>query len=111
MPSQDQAPEAFLKERRQALCVSPRSSDLSHILVCRELVEGVESDQLRDRLGFSVDEFSPFCSWGPAADYPSNVEFSLTWLLARNALPLNDVCFKADLADMPDCHRCAHEME
>ena len=35
----------------------------------------------------------------------------VTWRLARNALPLRDLNFKAGLADMPDCPRCSSGLE
>ncbi len=41
----------------------------------------------------------------------NNSEFSLTWRLARNALPLLGLNYKAGLADMPDCPRCGSGLE
>lgn len=47
--------------------------------------------------------------WVPEANYLSNLEFSLSWQLARNTLPVNNVKFKTDVVDRPDCHRCVRE--
>ena len=38
-------------------------------------------------------------------------EFSLTWRLARNALPLLGLNFRTDLADLPDCADCCSGLE
>ena len=38
-------------------------------------------------------------------------KFSLTWRLTRNALPLTESAFKADLADMLDCARSSSDLE
>ncbi|CAE1313253.1 unnamed protein product [Acanthosepion pharaonis] len=46
-----------------------------------------------------------------ASDYLSNPEFSLSWRLARNRLPLNDKAFIWGLADLPDCERCGLGLE
>ena len=44
-------------------------------------------------------------------NFLNNSEFSLTWQLARNALPLLGLNFRAGLADMPDCARCCSGLE
>ena len=41
----------------------------------------------------------------------NNSEFSLTWRLVRNALPLAGLNYKAGLADIPDCARCGSGLE
>ena len=41
----------------------------------------------------------------------NNSEFSLTWWLVRNALPLVALNYKAGLADMPDCALCGSGLE
>ena len=41
----------------------------------------------------------------------NNSEFSHTWWLVRNALPLLGTNFRAGLADMPDCARCGSGLE
>ena len=45
-------------------------------------------------------------SWAPASDYLDNHEFSLTWSLVRNSLPLRDKLLKWNLVDDSDCLRC-----
>ena len=46
-----------------------------------------------------------------ALSFLNNSEFSLTWPLAWNALPLNDWAFRVGLADMPDCSRSGSGLE
>ena len=103
----------FLNECRRALGKLPRSSDLSRPRkeLYRGLVEGVAKDPLRKRLDLTEGESLSLWSWAPGADYLDNSEFSLTWRLMRNGLPLNDVLFKMGLADMPDCNRCNSGLE
>ena len=103
----------FLVECRSALKAFPRSSDLSRKrgLLYHELVEGVAKDPLSDRLDLSVSELRSFWSWAPAADYLSNSEFSLSWRLIRDVLPLNDKLSKWGLANSPNCHRCDLDSE
>ena len=45
--------------------------------------------------------------------YPARVEglVNSTWWLAQNALALNDLAYRAFLADMPDCPRCDSGLE
>ena len=103
----------FFKECREALRRLPESSDLSQTrkILYRDLVEGTASDPLERRLGLTEEELLSLWSWAPGAGFLNNSEFSLTWRLIRNALPLNDFSFKAGLADCPDCPRCDGVME
>ncbi len=41
----------------------------------------------------------------------NNSEFSLTWRLARNALPLAGLNYRVGQADMPDCARFGSGLE
>ena len=50
-------------------------------------------------------------NWAPGSSFLNNSEFSLTWRLVRNALPLVGLNYKAGLADMPDCARCGSGLE
>ena len=50
-------------------------------------------------------------NWAPGLSFLNNSEFSLTWRLLRNALPLIGLNFRAGLADMPDCARCGSGLE
>ena len=56
--------------------------------------------------GWSLEEIRSQQNWAPGSGFLNNSEFSLTWRLARNALPPAGWAFKAGLADMPDCLRC-----
>ena len=98
----------FLSECRWALRKLPEFSDCSwpRRALYREIVEGAESDPLVERLGLSLVEVRSQWRWAPGSGFLSNSEFSLTWRLARNALPLANVLYKADSAAMPFCTRC-----
>ena len=103
----------FLVECRRALNALPRSSDLlrPRKVLYRDLVEGAASDPLQKRLGLSDGELRSLWSWAPGADYLNNSEFSLTWRLVRNGLPLMDSAYKVGYADMFDCPRCNSGIE
>ena len=62
-------------------------------------------------LGWSLEEIHSQWNWAPGSGYLNNSEFSLTWRLVRNALPLADWAFKAGLVGMPDCFRCGSGQE
>ena len=91
-----------------ALRKLPESSNLSQPRkeLYRELVVGSTSDTLVVRLDWSLGEIRSQLNWGLGSSFLNNSEFSLTWRLARNALPLNIWAFRACLADMSDCPRC-----
>ena len=103
----------FFKECRQALRRLPESSDSSQPrkILYRDLVEGTASDPLGKRLGLPEGELLSLWNWAPGAGFLNNSEFSLTWRLIRDALPLNDFAFKAGVADCPDCPRCDSVLE
>ena len=58
-----------------------------------------------------LDEIRSLWNWAPGSNVLNNSEFSLTLQLARNALPLFGLNFRAGLADMPDCACCASGLE
>ena len=70
----------------------------------QELVVGSASDPLSEQYGWAAEEVRPHWNWVP-------VSFSLTWRLARNALPLLGFNFRAGLADMLNCARCGSGLE
>ena len=104
---------AFVRECRVVLRNFPASSDLSRPRkeLYRELVVGYPSDPLSERHGLTAEETRSHWNWAPGLSYLNHSEFSLTRWLARNALPLLGLNFKADLADMPDCARCGSGLE
>ena len=77
----------------------------------RELVVGSASDPLSERRGWTAEEIRSHWNWAPGSSFLNNSEFSLTWRLVRNALPLLGLNYKAGLADMPDCPRCGSGLE
>ena len=103
----------FVRECRKALRNLLGSSDLSRPRkeLYRELVVGSASDPLSERWGWTVEEIRSHWNWAPGSSFLNNPEFSLTWRLARNALPLLGLNYKAGLADMPDCPRCSSGLE
>ena len=72
---------------------------------------GSASDPLSEWRGWTSEEIRSHCYWTPGSSFLNNSEFSLTWRLADNALPLLSLNFRADLADMPDCARCSSGLE
>ena len=82
----------------------------------REVLEGIEvvgsaSDPLCELHGWTTEEIRSHWNWAPGSSFLNNSEFSLTWRLVRNALPLVGLNYKAGLADMPDCARCGSGLE
>ena len=103
----------FVRECRTALRNFLGSSDLSQPRkeLYRELVVGSASDPLSEQHGWTAEEIRSHWNWAPGSSFLNNSEFSLTWRLARNALPLLGLNFRADLADMPDCACCGCGLE
>ena len=71
---------------------------------------GSASDPLSERHDWTAEICSQW-NWTPGSSFLNNSEFSLTWRLARNALPLLGLDFGAGLADLPDCARCGSGLE
>ena len=101
----------FVRECRKALR-NLGSSDLSwpRKELYREL-SGFASDPLSERHCWTAEEIRSHWNWAPGSSFLNNSEFSLTWRLARNALPLLGLNYKAGLADMPDCPLCGSGLE
>ena len=103
----------FVCECRTALCNLLGSSDLLRPRkeLYWELVVGSATDPLSEWRGWTTEEIRSHWNWAPGSSFLNNSEFSLTWRLVRNALPLVGLNYKAGLADMPDCARCASGLE
>ena len=103
----------FVCECRTTVCNLLGSSDLSRPRkeLYRELVVGSASEPLSERRGWTTEEIPSHWNWAPGSSFLNNSEFSLTWRLARNALPLVGLNYKTGLADMPDCPRCGSGLE
>ena len=103
----------FVRECRTALRNLLGSNDLSRPRkeLYRELVVGSASDPLSERHGWTTEEILSYWNWAPGSSFLNNSEFSLTWRLVRNALPLVGLNYKAGLAHMPDCARCGSVLE
>ena len=103
----------FFSECRKALRNLLGSSDLSRPRkeLYRELVVSSASDPLSERRGWTAEEIRSHWNWAPGSSFLNNSEFSLTWRLVRNALPLLGLNYKAGLADMPDYPRCGSGLE
>ena len=101
----------FVREFRTALRNLLGSSDLSRPRkeLYRELVVGSASAPLGERWGWKAEEIR--AHWAPESGFLNNSEFSIAWWLARNALPLLCLNFRAGLVDMPDCPRCGSGFE
>ena len=69
------------------------------------------SEPLSERHGWTAEEDRPHWNWAPGSGFLNNSESSLTWWLARNALPLLGLNFRAGLADITDCARCGSGLE
>ena len=103
----------FVREFRKALPNFLGSSDLSRPRkeLYRKLAVGSASDPLSVRRGLTVEEIRSHWNWAPGSSFLNNSEFSLTWCLVRNALPLVGLNYKAGLPDMSDCPLCASGLE
>ena len=103
----------FVREWRKALRNLLGSSDLSRPRkeLYQELVVGSASDPLSERRGWTAEEIRSHWNWALGSSFLNNSEFSLTWQLARNVLPLLGLNYKAGLADMPDCPRYGSGLE
>ena len=103
----------FVCECQAALRNLHGSSDLSwpQKELYRELVLGSASDPLSKRHGWTAEEIRYQWKWAPGSSFLNNSEFSLTRWLARNALPLLGLDFRAGLADLPDCAPCGSGLE
>ena len=103
----------FVRECRTALRNLLGSSDVSQPRkeLYRELVVGSASDSLCERRGWTTEEIHSHWNWAPGSSFLNNSEFSLTWRLVRNALPLVRLNYKAGLADMSDCARSGSGLE
>ena len=77
----------------------------------REPVVGSASDPLSERRGWTAEEIRSHRNWAPGSSFLNNSEFSLTWRLAWNALPLLGLNYRTSLADMPDCAHCGSGLE
>ena len=95
----------FLTECCKALRKLPRFSKLprSRKELYRKLVVGSASNPL--------EEIRSQWNWMPGLGFLNNSEFSVTWWLVQNAIPLSDWAFKAGLANLPDCPRCISKVE
>ena len=103
----------FVRECRAALLNLPVSNDLSlpPKELYRELVVGSALDPLSERHDWTAEDIRSHWNWAPGSSFLNNSKFSLTWRLARNAIPLLDLSFRAGLADMPDCVRSGSGLE
>ena len=98
---------------RAALRNLPGSSDLSRHRkeLYRGLVVSSASDPHGERRDWTTEEIRSNKNWEPGSNFLNNSKFSLTWRLARNALPLLGLSLWASLADMSDCPRCSSGLE
>ena len=103
----------FVCKCRETLRNFPGPSDLSRPRkeLYRELVVDSASDPLSERCGRTAKEIRSHWNWAPSSSFLNNSEFSLTWWLARNALPLLGLNFRAGPADIPDCAGCSSGLE
>ena len=72
---------------------------------------GSASGPLSERRGWTTEEIRSHWNWAPGSSFSNNSEFSLTWRLVRNALPLVGLNYKTGVADMPDCVRRGSGLE
>ena len=103
----------FVRECRNALRNLLRSSDFSwpRKELYRELVVGSASYPLSERHGCTAEEIRSHWNLVPGSSFFNNSEFSITWRLFRNALPLRGLNYKVGLEDMPVCTRSSSGLE
>ena len=80
----------FVREGRTALRNLSGYSDLSQPRkkLYRKIVVGSASDFLSERHGWTAEEVRSHWNWALGLGFLNNSQFSLTWRLARNTLPL-----------------------
>ena len=102
----------FVRECRTALRNLPGSSDLLRPRkeLYQDLVVSSASDPLSEQRGWTTEEVCCHCNWATSSCFLYNSEFSLTWRLTRNALPLFSLNFRASLADIPNCTRLKKQL-
>ena len=103
----------FVRECRVALPNLPRSNDLSRPRkeLYQELVVDSASDPLSKRRSWTAEEIRSHWNWVPGSSFLNNSEFWHTRRLARNALLLLGLNFRAGLPDISDCARCSSGLE
>ena len=103
----------FVRECQTVLRNLLGSSDLSRPRkeLYRELLGDSASDPLSERRGWTAGEIRSHLNWAPGSSFLNNSEFSLTWRLVRNVLPLLGLNYRTDLADMLDCACCGSGLE
>ena len=103
----------FVRECWTALRNLLGSGDLSwpRKELYRELLVGSASDPLSERRDWTAEEIRSHWKWWPELSFLNHSEFSLTRWLARNALLLLGLNFRAALADISDCARCGTSLE
>ena len=72
---------------------------------------GSASGPLSERHGWMAEEIRSHWNWEPGSSFLNNSEFSLTWRLVWNALPLVGLNYRAGLANMPNCAHCSSGLE
>ena len=94
----------FVHECFKALCNLSGSSDLSRSRkkLYRDFMVGSTSDPLIEWLGWSIKGVRLHWNWVPGSGFLNNSEFSLTWLLAWNALPFLGLNYEVGLVYMPN---------
>ena len=86
----------FVRECRKAIRNLLWCSDLSwpRKELYRELLVGSASDPLSERPSWTAEEIRSHWNWAPGSSFLNNSEFSLTWRLVRNALPILDLNYR-----------------
>ena len=75
------------------------------------VVVGSALDPLVKWFSWSMEGIRSHWNWRLVSGSLNNSEFSLTRWFPRNALPLLGLNYKAGLADIPNCPRCASGLE
>ena len=103
----------FILECRKALHKPSGSTDLSRFQkeLYREQGVGSTSDPLSERHGWTVEKIRSHWNWAPGTSFLNNSKFSITWRLARNALPHLGLNFRTGLVEMPECACCSSGLE
>ena len=102
-PRQNSKAEGRRKSLGEALFVCECRTALRNLLgssdfrkeIYRELMVGSASDPLSERRGWTAEEIRSHWNWALGSSFLNNSEFSLTWRLVRNALPLFGLNYRA----------------
>lgn len=97
----------FLHEYQIALAKIPQTTKRKRKILYHSLAKEAARDPLCQPLDLLEENLRSHWYLTPATELYTSSEFSLTWCLTRDALPVNGISFRVGVAEWPDCGRCS----